>query len=366
MRLKSRHLGLVPVLLAVSLAAPPAYAADPPAVLRGKVKDAIDRGLKFLRTQQDKGGSYGNYPGVTAMVVEAFARSPRAYREADGPFVRRGVEYLFSVQKKDGGIYEPNLPAYNTALAVLAISALDNPKHKEALGRAQRFLVGLQADGGEGYTKQDKFFGGIGYGSDERPDLSNLQFAIEALKESGWADKKVYDNAVVFLNRSQNRSESNDQPWAGSDGGFVYAPNESKAGGFTSYGSMTYAGIKSLMYCNVPKTDPRVVDGWKWLKSNWDLSSHPGMGQVGLFYYYQTLGKTLSIWEEPIFEDARGRKYDWYAELATTLLSVQRPDGSWKNDNPKYWEGNPILATARAVLALSYGWAGWSKHHGLK
>ncbi len=351
-------------LLSLALAAP--AAAAEPAAIRGQAKDAIDRGLKFLRSQQENDGSYSHHPGLTGMVVEAFARSPRAYREDDGPFVRLAVAYLLALQKKDGAIYDSNLPNYNTALALLALQAVGNPKHKETIGRAQRYLARLQSDAGEGYTTQDKFFGGIGYGSDERPDLSNLQLALEALKESGYADRKVYEQAVVFLNRVQNRSESNDQPWAGDDGGFVYAPNESKAGGFASYASMTYAGIKSLMYCNVAKNDPRVVDGWRWLKANWDLDSHPGMGKVGLYFYYQTLGKTLAVWGEPVFTDARGGKHAWYAELVGKLASLQRPDGSWLNDNPKYWEGNPVLATARAVLALSYGYAAWSVHHKLK
>lgn len=364
MRMKTT--ALVFALLAPQARAAGPPAAEAPAALQARIKDAVDAGLKFLRTKQDPEGSYGKYPGLTSMAVEAFARSPRGYREDDGPFVRRAVEYLLKLQKADGSIYQPNLPAYNTALALLALQAVGNAKHGEAIAKAQRFLVGLQADEGEGYTNKDKFFGGIGYGTDERPDLSNLQFAVEALRESGWADKKVYDNAVVFLTRCQNRSESNDQPWAGDDGGFVYAPNESKAGSFASYGSMTYAGLKSLMYCNVPKTDPRVTDAWKWLRANWDLSGHPGMGKVGLFYYYQTMSKALAAWGEPIIVDSRGRKHDWYAELATKLLSVQLPDGSWKNDEPRYWEDNPVLVTSRAVLALSYGYAAWSAKNGLK
>ncbi len=338
--------------------AAPAHAGG---IGKAHVKDAIDRGIKFLRAQQDPEGSYGKYPGLTAMVLEAYALSPRRYGVADGPFVRRASDWLASLQKPDGAIYDQNLPSYNTALSLLALQAVDPKGYAGAVTKAQRFLVALQSDEGEGYTKKDRFFGGIGYGSDERPDLSNLQLSLEALKRSGFSERKVYDNAIVFLNRVQNRSETNDMAWAKDDGGFVYAPNESKSPGgpFASYGSMTYAGIKSLMYCDVAKTDPRIVDGFKWIARNWDLSIHPGMGQVGLFFYYQTLAKTLSVRGDPTITDVRGVKHDWYGELATTLLAAQRPDGSWANDNPKYWEGNPVLATARAILALSYGYEAW-------
>lgn len=354
----------VAVALAASMALMPAPAqAAPPPKLKDEVKDAIDRGIKFLRSKQDPQGSYGNYPGLTAMVLEAFAVSPRKYTAADGPFVRKATDWIASLQKPDGAIYDQNLPSYNTALSILALRAVDAKRHAAVIAKAQAFLGKLQSDAGEGYSAKDQFFGGIGYGSDERPDLSNLQLSLEALKESGFADKKVYENALVFLNRVQNRSESNDMAWAKDDGGFVYAPNESKAMGdtpFASYGSMTYAGIKSLMYCDVPKTDPRIVDGFKWIGRNWDLSTHPGMGDTGLFFYYQTLSKTLTVYGEPTIKDARGGHHDWYAELAQTLLKAQKPDGSWQNANPRYWEGNPILATARAILALSYGYERWT------
>ncbi len=358
-RALTRTIAVALALAVVAIGARPAKAAAPP--LKGQVKDAIDRGIKFLRSQQDPAGSYGRYPGLTGMVLEAYARSPRRYRADDGPFVRKAVDWIAGLQKPDGSIYDQNLPSYNTALSLLALQAVDAKKHAAVIAKAQRFLGKLQSDGGEGYTAKDQFFGGIGYGSDERPDLSNLQLSLEALKESGFADKKVYDNAIVFLNRVQNRSETNDMAWAKDDGGFVYAPNESKAPGgpFTSYGSMTYAGIKSLMYCSVPKSDPRIVDGFKWIGRNWDLSTHPGMGEVGLFFYYQTLSKTLQAYGERNIKDAHGASHDWYAELAQTLLKAQKPDGSWQNANPRYWEGNPILATARAILALSYGYDTW-------
>mgnify|MGYP002046225124 CR=1 FL=1 len=54
--------------------------------------------------------------------------------------------------------------------------------------RARNWLIGLQADEGEGYSEGDLYYGGIGYGGDERPDLSNLQMALEAL-DAGGLDK---------------------------------------------------------------------------------------------------------------------------------------------------------------------------------
>ena len=70
-----------------------------------------------------------------------------------------------------------------------------------------------------------------------------------------------------------------------------------------SYGSMTYAGLKSMIYCGLTKDDPRVKAAWNWIRKNWTLDINPGMqfsnpkdpkaGESGLYYYYHTLARAL-------------------------------------------------------------------------
>ena len=56
---------------------------------------------------------------------------------------------------------------------------------------------------------------------------------------------------------------------------------------------MTYAGLKSMIYAGVGADDPRVKAALKWIQQHYDLSSNPGMGQAGLYYYYHTFAKAL-------------------------------------------------------------------------
>ncbi len=234
--------------------------------LKKKIKSSVDRGLKFLRSEQKPDGSWDNHPGLTALAVSAFMKSPRRYTEEDGPFVRNALEYMAGLAKPDGSIYLKDMPNYNTALCLFALSLSNNPKYKPIIEKAQNFLVQLQCNESSGYSKEDKFYGGIGYGSDERPDLTNLEFALEALKSSGLSEEnEVWENAVQFIQRCQNRSESNDQAWAANDGGFVYYPGNSKAGATKSYGSVTNAGITSFFYANVKKGNPRIADAFRWI-----------------------------------------------------------------------------------------------------
>ncbi|MEZ4431540.1 MAG: prenyltransferase/squalene oxidase repeat-containing protein [bacterium] len=341
----------------------PALAQGEKALLDQKLVDqakkSVDRGLNFLRKQQNENGSYGDHVGLTAMTLIAFAESHRKYDATDGPFISRAAEWLASQSRADGAITGDATPTYNTALAIIALHDIDKVKYKAQIEAGQKFLVRFQTDEDQKYQKSDKFYGGIGYGGDERPDLSNLQYALEGLARTDYDPKSdVWEKAQVFISRSQNRSESNDQPWAGNDGGFVYAPGQSPAGEadgkYTSYGAMSFAGLKSLIFTKAKKDDPRVQAVWNWIKANYDWNQHPGMNTTSYYYYLQTAAGALEAFGEANVPDAKGRARNWMADLITKVTSLQKSDGSWINENPRYWEGNPILVTARSVITLNH------------
>src|SRR5436853_604968 len=81
---------------------------------------------------------------------------------------------------------------------------------------------------GEGIKPSDKNYGGIGYDDESRADLSNLHHVLEALKETSLPkESPLWDKAIQFIQRTQNRKASNDQSWSGDDGGFIYMPGMS-------------------------------------------------------------------------------------------------------------------------------------------
>ncbi|MBI4721211.1 MAG: terpene cyclase/mutase family protein [Chitinivibrionia bacterium] len=339
------------------LAAPPDVDREPLLTqeLRQQAEDAVDRGLKYLRSQQEKDGSWSHSVGITALAVGAFMESPRKYREEDGPFIRKPLEYIAGQAKPDGAIYDQGLEVYTTTVCLMTLRKSGSPKYRKVVEKAQSYLVKVQSDEGEGYDRKDKFYGGIGYGMDERPDLSNLQWALEALKSADLpVNAPTWEKAIQFVQRAQNRSESNDQTWAVNDGGFVYYPGNSKAGGTRSYGSMTYAGLLSFIYANVDKDDPRVQAANRWVREHYTVDENPMMGDQGLFYYYHTFAKALKAYGEPFVVDAAGNRHNWREDLARKLISLQQGDGSWVNRNGRWWESEKNLVTAYTVLALSY------------
>jgi squalene-hopene/tetraprenyl-beta-curcumene cyclase len=66
------------------------------------------------------------------------------------------------------------------------------------------------------------------------------------------------------------------------------------------------------------------------------------------------MARALELYGEEQLVDAQGVSHDWRRELCGRLVAMQRKDdGSWLNENsPRWWEGNPILATAYALLTL--------------
>lgn len=358
---------------------------------RGRVKVALERGAEFLAGEAQAGrfGASGRPDaGITAMVLSALMAAgervelPAAARAA----ADQGLDWLRSLQKEDGSIHEGQVANYVTSAAVMALAKSGRPEDGEVIARARAFLQRLQADEGEGYDPSHHYYGGVGYGDDERPDLSNTQMALEALAAAGLAKgDPTFQRALRFLERAQNRSESNDIALvkddggtvkSGNDGGGVYAPGDSKAGYVElsdgtrvprSYGSMTYALLKSYLFAGLPKDDPRVKAAWEWLREHYTLDVNPGFeasadpraSYQGLFYYFYTMAHALDLYGEERVKDAAGAEHAWRGELAGRLVAMQRQDGSWINENsPRWWEGNPVLATAYALLALSKTLAG--------
>jgi squalene-hopene/tetraprenyl-beta-curcumene cyclase len=364
-----------------------ALAADRPVVradesFKNELQRAIDRGLDWLKTDQNTNGwwSTADHPALTALPIMAFKGDP-SKRHSNAEFIRKAYAHILRNAKPNGAIYSTNLPTYNTSLAILALTAANDPAYDSTIRKGRAFLVGLQGDFGEKGKTDDVFDGGIGYGTKyEHSDMGNTLQALEALhytrhllqdqrsvdaKDLNWAA------AINFLQNCQNLSSHNKQSWVSDDptnkGGFVYYPGHSMAGGQTnaagrvalrSYGSISYGGLLSYIYADLKRDDPRVKAVFDWLRSNYTLEENPAMGPQGLYYYYHTQAKALTAYGVKELELADGRKVNWRRDLASRLMDLQKRDGSWMNDNSRWWEKDPVLVTSYAVLTLEMIHAG--------
>jgi squalene-hopene/tetraprenyl-beta-curcumene cyclase len=331
-------------------------------------EQAVDRAVRYLQTKgQALDGSYAPHlgPGVTAVVTTAVLRHGRT---PDDPLVARSLEHLEGLVHPDGGIYQGDLfRNYETSLAILCFSEANRDgRYDKLIAGADRFIKRLQWDQDEGHDRGSESYGGAGYGTHKRPDLSNTSFLVEALIAAGnGPEDEAVKKALIFVSRCQNlESEHNTTKFStkSPDGGFYYTcaaggssqAGETPGGGLRSYGSMTYAGLKSMIYAGVGSDDKRVKAALKWIQKHYGLESNPGMGEQGLYYYYHVFAKALDATGLDEIEDDQGKRHDWRRDLRRELIRRQRPDGSWINRNTRWYEGDPGLVTGYALLALSY------------
>jgi squalene-hopene/tetraprenyl-beta-curcumene cyclase len=347
--------------------------------LKLEVENAIGRGLTWLATKQKPEGYWGQqeHPAMTALVLTGFQGDQSGfYKRKYEQDVNKGYDYILKNAKPDGGIYGKDLSNYNTSISMMALLVANRPEYQPVIKKARNYIIGLQDDFGEKGMGDDPLDGGIGYGGTyKHSDLANTTFALEALHYSRYLKSDVagdaeakdlnWKAAVQFISRTQNLPGSNDQKWASDDpdnkGGFVYFPADSKAGevklpdgkvALRSYGSMSYAGLLSYIYAQLDKNDPRVKAVYDWLSRHYTLEENPGMGKDGLYYYYHTMAKALSIYGVETLTLKDGKSVNWRKDLAKRLIDLQNSDGSWVNANGRWWEKDPVLVTSYAVITL--------------
>ncbi len=357
----------------------------------------LDRGLAWLIANQSARGGWmegerveaTDQPpreaaaaiAVTAMGLKAFAQADRPTPDARMARDRslRFVRNEFETRGLDG-LGEGGLGNYVTSAVTMGLAALGTdtqPGDAAMIAQTVDRLTSGQWDQAEGIRPEQDWFGGAGYGRHGRPDLSNTQMMLDALYDAGVSpDEPVVQRALVFLSRTQNLKATNPADWAqagSNDGGFVYTPanggesfgsatagegryGETMPEGVTrslrSYGSMTYAGFKSLLFAGLDAEDPRVEAAMNWIRSHWTFQENPGLGQQGVYYYLHAMARALRASGLDSITTPDGVKHDWRQELIEAIASRQTAGGFWINDIERWEESRPSLATVYATLAL--------------
>jgi len=336
------------------------------AIAVADIPESIGRGAGYLLSRQSADGHWGDpqMPALTALPIWALVgwESPDASQRTNAlEAVRRGVRFVLTTQRPDGGFYVPKpgrggsgLGNYNTSVC---LSSLYDSKlaPNEALLKARTYLASSQLTG------DDTMAGGFGYDKLSRrryADLSNTSYAMSAmaktssLEEFRTGGKKAdldWDRALAFVEGLMKKSG----PEAG---GAAYNASTPQAGTSTNaqgrvhlraYGSMTYAAVLSMCSARLDKGDPRVRQALSYLTTYWTVDENPGMGSQGLYYFYDIMARALAAAKV----DSVGG-HDWKRELSAKVMSLQREDGSWFNDNNRFWEADPVLCTSFALLVL--------------
>ncbi|NLB66455.1 MAG: terpene cyclase/mutase family protein [Lentisphaerae bacterium] len=349
-----------------------------PGELEAEARQAMARGAQWLSAQQQRGGFWGSpdSPAMTGLAMNALQRTDANLYEGA---INRAMVFLLTCVHEDGSIWrQPSadrrgggLANYNTAICLTTLHALGRPELVWVVQNARAYVAQTQ------YANGGVYHGGIGYDANqprEYADLSNSHMAYEAmrltedvedLRASGEARVDLdWEAAQSFLAQLQNLQGVNTNAWRSDNeedrGGFAYTPgggatrtNEEGRVTLRSYGSMTYAGLLSLIYAEVDAQDERVLAASDWAMRHWSLDENPGMGDEGLYYFFNILTRSLKVMGSEQLTRPDGSVVSWREEVVRRLIDLQKDDGHWVNVNNRWWEADPNLVTAYTLQALA-------------
>lgn len=320
-----------------------------------QVEDAINRASDFLLRQQRQNGSFGGFAGgglsydQTGLITLALLESGM---EPQRPEMQKALTFLRG--KKFDTTYE-------MSLQIMALCSGEPKLDLELIRSTADRLAALQITNGANN-------GLWGYSAARQdPDYSNTQFALLALYEADRAlesfavdapqtlrDGTLWRRALIGLRAGANRTA----------GGWAY-----QLSGGTSYGSMTAAGISSMIICldrlgeggvqitggqvnccGAPLDDPDLNRGMEWMARNFDWTTNPGHG-LWYFYYMYGIERVGRLTAQRFFGE-----HDWYRVGTRFMISpdVQQPTGDFLSPTPNE-RAFPAANTAMALMFLSKG-----------
>lgn len=306
--------------------APPERRADQSRPRPAKLEQAIDRGVSYLKIEQQADGHWLDpvgYPGgITSLCTLSLLKWGM---KPDERTAQSALKHLRAIK--------PSM-TYSTSLQTLVFCAADAKADQKLIERNVQWLVKTQKTAGQ-------YAGAWGYPQAEG-DNSNTAFAIWALYEADQAGVKAgnaaWRHTLDYWLKHQN-----------ADGSWGYKPQLGGTGSMTSQGLFCVAAAAKVLAEDKPEQPPEqaIKKAAGWLGNRFSVQQNPGShGQQGWqFYYLLALGKAGHISGRDQFGNHR-----WSAEGAEALLDKQQSDGSWKGTG--HAEDDPMLATAMALLFL--------------
>ncbi|UCG01794.1 MAG: hypothetical protein JSW11_19585 [Candidatus Heimdallarchaeota archaeon] len=330
-------------------------------------ESTINKGLAWLRTQQNTDGSWEyepdsewGRPGMAALAALCFIQAGLAHESA----AVEAIDYLinrFEFDQDDGrSIYHST---YETSMATTTLIAYNatlpsyNSELDSLIEDAIAWLVVTQNDETWEVDPSDPWYGGWRYGDDHQSsDLSVSQWAILALStyenfNPGGLDAydpSLWSKVDTFVRRCRG-GYTNDvtQEWV-YDGGFTYTPSTEdwRDMGSGSYGSMTAAGIWGLYLSGSEPEDPDIVSALNWINNSGQIvGENPRYGRSFEYYWYLSASKAFLM---------AGRETDqWWYDKITEYLNTHM---IYASPTSAYWDNTaggepPVFATVQAILA---------------
>jgi hypothetical protein len=341
-------------MLALAFAAAPARAAAPPVArdpLAEQVRQAIEEGLRYLRSQQRKDnwegvpGGLAFQGGCTSLVLLALLEA--GVKPSD-PTVQRGLEYLRRIPPKQ---------TYVVALQTLALVRAGQKADRKLIQRNVDWLLSARLPDGWSYMKVDA------RGRSNLSDNSNTQYALLALHVARRAGAGIDSRALAAVRKLYLDTQK--------DGGWSYRPHLRHP-----TMTMTGAGLSGLVItdravgigkqklrpdgsaenCGKYDDNRNRAAALAWLGDRFParLTAANAAERLGSpFYCLHDIG-----WVGRLTGQRYLGGHDWYEVGCRYLAATQRADGSWEGSSGRSlttFDRWPVIATSFSLLFLIQG-----------
>lgn len=322
---------------------------------RAKLDAAMARGVAWLLARQDEHGAFppcvargASSVATTAVALWAIAASDPAIDRPQLPAaMTRATDHLLAHRQPDGGLYDPRggLAVYTSGIAARALRALpaDQQSRFDDVVRDLELYV-YRHEAPESFVDLEQA---------APAELAQPAAAAARLLERGSEWSAGQRAALEFLARGaavdgRGPARTRDPRWR--------TPG-------AELDTFSYDDVLPIVYLPLAPEQQIAVRAYRAVREGYDLERNPDLARRralaspggdarGLYYYYLVLARTLAVHGSPHLTTVDGRRHDWPRELARKLLSLQQPDGRWVNADAGWWEDEPVLVTAYALLAL--------------
>jgi hypothetical protein len=313
-----------------------------------QVNTSIDRGVKFLRSQQRTDGSFPQFAtsagdssfldGVSSLATLALLNCGLDHQD---PTIAKALSYLRNTKMSQY--------TYVVSLQLMVFCQAEPQRDQLLIRRNAQWLINAQnpTNGGWGYRPELS-----------STDPSNSQFALLALHEAERQGSGIPPQTWHAANAYWSSRQHATGGW-NYDSSFGPAPSV----------SMTCAGIASLVItqgkqvnieqrivdgkvqcCNSTIADGQIEKGLNWLASRIRVGSGAVTKNTSYFYYMYCIERVGRL---------TGKRYigttDWYRLGCESIVNLQdKLRGAWAGSLGR-GENQPAIATSFALLYLSKG-----------
>lgn len=306
---------------------------------RQEIDFAIKKGVAWLKTKQNKDGSYGQWGlGSTCLAIMALVHCNVLNSD---PLIKRAISYILNTNPPDSTFFRSL-----TSMALI----VNGEKTPDASYRVQLDITWIIKSQGKEPDNLSSYGGWGETHNSQAADSFSTQLALLALYLAALrgipVPEQAWNRAIMWYQRNYNINK---------DGNYYSVIDNPEVYGNGVSFSAAAAALFSLKTISLFSSDQDIqtlaksLTGYTldWLTLNYAVELSQDIPDS--WYYYYLFSLALGCGIEPYFNFIGTN--DWYTDMADKFVLLQKPDGRWVSETDK--KSTDVIYTSFALLVLT-------------